>query len=63
MTRRRTLLAITALGIGLGLAACLWLMRYLASLPFEIPPTDPLTIAAVSLVTGPGGPAGIVSAR
>jgi putative ABC transport system permease protein len=45
-------LAITALGIGLGLAACLGLMRYLASLLFEIPPTDPLTIAAVSLVVG-----------
>ncbi|HXY09516.1 MAG TPA: ABC transporter permease [Terriglobales bacterium] len=45
-------LAITALGIGLGLAACLWLMRYLASLLFGIPPTDPLTIAAVSLVIG-----------
>jgi putative ABC transport system permease protein len=45
-------LAITALGIGLGLAACLGLMRYLASLLFEIRPTDPLTIAAVSLIVG-----------
>ena len=45
-------LVITALGIGLGLAACLGLMRYLASLLFEIRPTDPLTIAAVSLIVG-----------
>jgi len=45
-------LAITALGIGLGLAACLGLMRYLASLLFEIRPTDSLTIAAVSLIVG-----------
>jgi putative ABC transport system permease protein len=45
-------LAITALGIGLGLAACIGLMRYLASLLFEIRPTDPLTIAAVSLIVG-----------
>ncbi|MGA7931395.1 MAG: ABC transporter permease [Candidatus Sulfotelmatobacter sp.] len=45
-------LAITALGIGLGLAACLGLMRYLASLLFELAPTDPLTIAAASLVVG-----------
>jgi len=43
-------LATTALGIGLGLAACLGLMRCLASLLFEIPPSDALTIAAVSLV-------------
>jgi len=45
-------LAIIALGIGCGLAACLGLMRYLESLLFEIRPTDPLTIAAVSLVVG-----------
>jgi putative ABC transport system permease protein len=45
-------LAITALRIGLGLAACLGLMRYLASLLFEIRPTDSLTIAAVSLIVG-----------
>jgi putative ABC transport system permease protein len=45
-------MAITALGIGLGLAACFALTRYLTTLLFEIPPSDPLTIAAVSVILG-----------
>jgi putative ABC transport system permease protein len=45
-------LAITALGIALGVAGCFALTRYMAGLLFEIRPIDPLTIAAVSIVLG-----------
>jgi predicted permease len=45
-------LAITAFGIGLGLAGCFALTRYMAGLLFQIRPTDPMTIAIVSAVLG-----------
>lgn len=45
-------LTITTLGIGLGVACCIALTRYLTALLFQIRPTDGLTIAAVSLVLG-----------
>jgi putative ABC transport system permease protein len=45
-------LAITGLGIALGVAGCFALTRYMAGLLFEIHPTDPATIAGVSIVLG-----------
>ncbi len=45
-------LAITAFGIGSGLAGCFALTRYMAGLLFQIRPTDPMTIAMVSAVVG-----------
>jgi len=45
-------LSITALGTGLGLALCIALTRYMTGLLFEIKPTDPLSIAVVSLLLG-----------
>lgn len=45
-------LAITAFGIGSGLAGCFALTRYMAGLLFQIRPTDPMTIAMVSAVLG-----------
>ncbi len=41
---------MTVAGIALGLAAALALTRYLASFLFGIPPTDPITFAAVPLL-------------
>jgi predicted lysophospholipase L1 biosynthesis ABC-type transport system permease subunit len=45
-------LALTALGLLLGGAAALALSRTLASLLFELEPTDPVTFLAVGLVLG-----------
>jgi putative ABC transport system permease protein len=42
-------LAITVIGIGVGLVGSFTLTRYLSGLLFEVRPTDTLTIAAVSL--------------
>jgi putative ABC transport system permease protein len=45
-------LTIIAVGLALGIAACFALTRYMAGLLFQIRPTDPLTIAAVSIGLG-----------
>jgi len=37
-------------GIGLGITMALWLTRYLASLLYDVRPSDPVTFLAVSLV-------------
>jgi ABC-type antimicrobial peptide transport system permease subunit len=42
-------LMLTAIGIGLGLAAATALMRFLSSLLFEVSPLDPVTYGAVAL--------------
>jgi putative ABC transport system permease protein len=38
------------LGIGIGIAAALGLMHVLASMLYDVKPTDPLTLTAVSLL-------------
>jgi ABC-type antimicrobial peptide transport system permease subunit len=43
---------LAVLGLGLGLAAALALSRVLSGLLFEIEPTDPLTLVAVTAVLG-----------
>lgn len=45
-------LTITALGMALGGLACFVLTRYMGSLLFQIRPTDPVTMAAVSIGLG-----------
>ena len=45
-------LRLTALGIGVGIAASLALTRLLSSLLFGVTPSDPLTYAAVSALLG-----------
>jgi len=41
-------LLLTSLGLGIGLACALAITRLLGSLLFEIKPTDPITLFAVS---------------
>ena len=43
-------LRLTGAGIAIGLALAFALTRYLGSLLFEVGPTDPLTLAGVSLL-------------
>ena len=46
------LLSLTAVGLGIGIAGTLLLTRFLASLLYEVRPSDPATLAAVCLVLG-----------
>jgi putative ABC transport system permease protein len=41
---------VTAIGVGVGLAAAVGLTRLMSSLLFEVTPTDPITFVAVSLL-------------
>ncbi len=43
-------LRLSLLGTGIGLVAALWLTRFLRSLLFEVPATDPLTFVAVPVL-------------
>jgi len=45
-------LALSALGIGLGLAGTYALVRVIQGLLFGVRPLDPLTVAAVTIVLG-----------
>jgi ABC-type antimicrobial peptide transport system permease subunit len=45
-------LALAAVGVAVGIAGSLVLMRAISSLLFEVAPWDPLTFAAVSLALG-----------
>jgi ABC-type antimicrobial peptide transport system permease subunit len=42
-------LRLTLVGIGIGLAGTFFLTRYVASMLFNVPPYDPLTLAGVIL--------------
>jgi putative ABC transport system permease protein len=43
-------LALTAVGLGVGIAAALFVSRWLSSLLFGVAPTDPFSFVIVSLV-------------
>ena len=46
--RQGAMLAL--LGVGIGVGGALALTRYLSSMLYEVKPTDPLTLIAVSLI-------------
>jgi putative ABC transport system permease protein len=45
-------MALTLIGVALGLFGALWLTRLLQQLLFEVTPNDPLTYVGVALVLG-----------
>jgi putative ABC transport system permease protein len=45
-------LSLTAIGAGAGLLGAVVLTRFLSSMLFGVPPTDPVTFAVVVLVLG-----------
>jgi ABC-type antimicrobial peptide transport system permease subunit len=45
-------MAIAVIGLGVGVAAALMMTRVMASLLYDVAPTDPATFAAVSCVLG-----------
>jgi ABC-type antimicrobial peptide transport system permease subunit len=57
-------LRLTAIGVGVGMVASLWLSRFVASLLYGVTPTDPATFAVIAVsVVLVGAAASYVPAR